>query len=70
MARTILDEELGFRPEVVEAQLAHFVRDPQGRAYNRTGYLTERRKMMQAWPDYPDKLRAGADVIPPHGSAA
>ena len=51
MARTILDEELGFRPEVVEAQLAHSVRDPQGRAYNRTGYLTERRKMMQAWAD-------------------
>ena len=51
MARTILDEELGFRPEVVEAQLVHSVRDPQGRAYNRTGYLTERRKMMQAWAD-------------------
>lgn len=51
MAHTILDEELGFRPEVVEAQLAHSVRDPQGRAYNRTGYLTERRKMMQAWAD-------------------
>ena len=30
MARTILDEELGFRPEVVEAQLAHSVRDPAG----------------------------------------
>lgn len=49
MARTILDEELGFRPEVVEAQLAHSVRDPQGRAYNRTGYLAERRRMMQRW---------------------
>lgn len=70
MARTILDEELGFRPEVVEAQLAHSVRDPQGRAYNRTGYLIERRRMMQAWADCLDKLRTGADVIPLHGSAA
>ena len=68
--RTILDEELGFRPDVVEAQLAHSVCDPQGRAYNRAGCLTERRKMMQAWPDYLDKLRTGADVIPLHGSAA
>ncbi|HEX3949419.1 MAG TPA: integrase family protein [Steroidobacteraceae bacterium] len=47
MARTILDEVLGFRPDFIEHQLAHAVRDPNGRAYNRTAHLEERRKMMQ-----------------------
>jgi integrase len=64
MARTILDEVLGFRPDFIEHQLAHALRDPNGRAYNRTAHLAERRKMMQAWADYLDKLRSGADVIP------
>jgi integrase len=64
MARTILDEVLGFRPDFIEHQLAHAVRDPNGRAYNRTAHLEERRKMMQAWADYLDKLKNGADVIP------
>jgi len=64
MARTILDEVLGFRPDYIEHQLAHAVRDPNGRAYNRTAHLPERRKMMQAWADYLDKLKAGAKVIP------
>lgn len=63
MARTILDEVLGFRPDYIEHQLAHAVRDPNGRAYNRTAHLAERRKMMQAWADYLDKLKAGAEVI-------
>jgi integrase len=49
MARTILDEVLGFRPDFIEHQLAHSVRDPNGRAYNRTSHLLERRKMMQDW---------------------
>lgn len=70
MARTILDEVLGFRPDLIEHQLAHAVKDPNGRAYNRTAHLPERRKMMQAWADYLDKLKAGAEVIPLHGSAA
>lgn len=70
MARTILDEVLGFRPDLIEHQLAHAVRDPNGRAYNRTAHLPERRKMMQAWADYLDKLKAGADVIPLHGKTA
>ena len=70
MARTILDEVLGFRPDFIEHQLAHAVRDANGRAYNRTSHLPERKKMMQAWADYLDKLKAGADVIPLHGSAA
>ena len=70
MARTILDEVLGVRPDFIEHQLAHAVRDPNGRAYNRTAHLPERRKMMQQWADYLDKLKAGADVIPLHGQAA
>jgi len=60
MARTILDEVLQFRPEYIEQQLAHAVRDPLGRAYNRTKHLEERKKMMQAWSDYLDDLKAGA----------
>ena len=48
MARTILDEILGVRPDFIEHQLAHAVKDPNGRAYNRTAHLPERRKMMQA----------------------
>lgn len=64
VARTILDEVLGVRPDYIEHQLAHAVRDPNGRAYNRTAHLPERRKMMQAWADYLDKLKAGAEVIP------
>jgi len=64
LARTILDEVLGFRPDFIEHQLAHAVRDPNGRAYNRTAHLAERRKMMQAWADYLDSLKKGADIIP------
>ena len=57
MARTILDEVLGFRPDFIEHQLAHAVRDPNGRAYNRTAHLDERKKMMQKWADYLDELK-------------
>lgn len=64
MARTILDEVLQIRPDFIEHQLAHAVRDPNGRAYNRTAHLDERRKMMQTWADYLDELKAGAKVIP------
>jgi len=63
VARTILDEVLGIRPDFIEHQLAHAVRDPNGRAYNRTAHLLERRKMMQQWADYLDKLKGGAEVI-------
>ncbi|MFI3198182.1 MAG: integrase arm-type DNA-binding domain-containing protein [Methylococcaceae bacterium] len=63
MARTILDEVLGFRPDFIEHQLAHAVRDANGRAYNRTSHLPERHKMMQAWSDYLDSLKNGAQVI-------
>ena len=57
MARTILDEVLGIRPDFIEHQLAHAVRDPNGRAYNRTTHFPERREMMQNWADYLDKLK-------------
>lgn len=63
-ARTILDEVLGFRVDLIEAQLAHAVRDANGRAYNRTSFLEDRRKMMQHWADYLDGLKEGGKVIP------
>ncbi|GMR19517.1 MAG: hypothetical protein BMS9Abin36_0112 [Gammaproteobacteria bacterium] len=69
MARTILDEVLGFRPDYIEHQLAHAVRDPNGRAYNRTAHLLERRKMMQVWADYLYKLKAGTEIITSNLSA-
>lgn len=61
-ARTILDEVLHVRPDYIEHQLAHAVKDPNGRAYNRTAHMDERRKMMQLWADYLDGLRKGASV--------
>ncbi|MGH9624538.1 MAG: tyrosine-type recombinase/integrase [Bryobacteraceae bacterium] len=63
MARTILDEVLHIRPDYIEHQLAHAVRDPNGRAYNRTAHLPERRKMMQQWADYLDMLKQGGNSI-------
>ena len=63
-ARTILDEVLGFRPDFIEHQLAHAVRDANGRAYNRTAHLPARCQMMQRWADYLDELKTGAEVIP------
>lgn len=67
LARTVLDEVLGFRPDYIEHQLAHAVKDANGRAYNRTAHLAERRKMMQAWADYLDGLRMGTNVVPLRG---
>ena len=63
-ARTIMDEVLGERVDLIEHQLAHAVKDANGRAYNRTAHLPARRVMMQTWADYLDKLRIGAEVIP------
>lgn len=63
-ARTIMDEVLGERVDLIEHQLAHAVKDANGRAYNRTAHLPARREMMQRWADYLDKLRRGADVVP------
>ncbi len=63
VARTILDEVLGVRPDYIEHQLAHAVRDTNGRAYNRTANLPQRRKMMQQWADYLHGIKAGRKVI-------
>lgn len=60
MARTILDEILGYRIDWIEHQLAHAVIDANGRAYNRTSHLEGRKQMMQCWADYLDGLRAEA----------
>ncbi len=63
-ARTLLDESLGFAPHLIEHQLAHVVRDPLRRAYNRAEYLPERKRMMTAWANLLDSLRSGGKVIP------
>ena len=63
MARTILDEVLGYPIEIIEMQLAHAVKDANGRAYNRTKYREQRHKMMQHWSDYLDGLQAN-NVVP------
>ncbi len=59
-ARTLLDEVLGYRVDWIEHQLAHAVKDPNGRAYNRTAHLEGRAEMMQGWADYLDNLKAQA----------
>lgn len=63
MTRTILDEVLGLPAAIIEAQLAHAVKDPLGRACNRTAHLPQRREMMQRWADYLDRLKTEANVI-------
>ena len=63
-ARTIMDEVLEERVDLIEHQLAHTVKDANGRAYNRTAHLPARHQMMQRWADYLDRLRVGAEVIP------
>lgn len=61
-ARTILGEEMEYRIDIIEHQLAHKVKDPNGTAYNRTKFLRRRRELMQLWADYLDTLRQGGDV--------
>ena len=62
-ASTILNEH-GFRPDVIERQLAHAERNKIRAAYHRSEYLPERRKMMQHWADYLDATKDGEKVIP------
>ena len=69
VASTSLNE-IGFRSDVIERQLAHGERDQARGAYNRAEYMPERKKIMQKWADYLDKLRTGADVIPLRGHSA
>jgi hypothetical protein len=54
---------MGERVDLIEHQLAHAVKDTNGRAYNRTTHLQARKIMMQRWADYLDKLRVGAEII-------
>ena len=62
-ARTMLVDELNLDPLAIEANLAHAVKDSNGRSYNRTQYLKQRADMVQKWADYLDKLAAGGHVI-------
>jgi integrase len=63
IASTLLNEQ-GWSPDAIERQLCHMPKDQVRAAYNRAQYLDERRRMMQAWADYLDGLKSGADVIP------
>ena len=62
-ARTMLDEQLGYPAHLIEHQLAHAVKDANGRAYNRTSHLPDRRAMMQSWADYLDKLTVVGELL-------
>ncbi len=66
VASTILNET-GFKPDVIERQLAHCERNEVRGAYNRAEYLPERKRMMQHWADYLDSVEAGAKVVPLYG---
>ena len=63
LASTCLNEQ-GYHPDLIELQLAHAERNKVRAAYNKAQRLPERRKMMQAWADYLDGLRAGANIVP------
>ena len=63
-ARTMMVDELDLDPLAIEANLAHAVKDANGRSYNRTQYLSKRFQQIQQWADYLDTLRDGAEVIP------
>lgn len=56
--------EAGFRPDVIERQLAHAERNQVRASYNQAEYMPERRQMMQQWADMLDSVKAGAQVIP------
>jgi integrase len=62
-ARTMLAEILEVDPLVIEAQLAHIIKDANGRAYNRTTFVQKRIEMMQLWADYLEQLRYGANIF-------
>jgi integrase len=62
-ARTMLVDELNLDHLAIEANLAHAVKDSNGRSYNRTHYLKQRFEQIQQWADYLDKLARGAEVI-------
>ena len=59
-ARTLMEEQLGLRSDLIEHQLSHIVRDATGEAYNRTKFFPERTRLMQRWADYLDDLKYGS----------
>ena len=63
LGMSTIKEELGYRHEVVDRQLAHAQKNKVDSAYDRAMFLQERKKMMQEWADYLDKLRQ-EKVIP------
>jgi integrase len=63
-ARTIIAQNLHIRQDLIEQELGHQVIDPNGRAYNRTTFLPERRLMLQVWADYLDELKDGGEMRP------
>jgi integrase len=69
-ARTLMVERMGMTDGVLEAQLSHGKSGPLGMAYDRAEFMEQRRHMMQAWADYLDTLRDGAQVLPFKGRAA
>jgi len=62
--RTLADEILHERLDIIEAQLAHQVKDALGRAYNRTSFIKERHQLMDRWGKYLDQIKPGAKIIP------
>ena len=62
-ARTMLVDQLDLDPLAIEANMAHAVKDANGRSYNRTQYLMQRFAQIQTWADYLDTLRKGAEII-------
>ena len=70
MARTMLDEQLGYRVDIIEHQLGHLVRDANGVAYNRTTFLEDRRDMLQGWTDFLDECKKGESNVTPIKAAS
>jgi integrase len=70
VASTLLNEQGCWHREAIERQLAHGERDAVRAAYNYAEHLPERRRMMQAWADYLDGLKNGAEVVSLHGRLA
>jgi|SRR5215469_4013940 len=64
MLRTVARERLGVNSDVLEAQLAHAKKGDVQKAYDRTTFNEERRRVMQAWANYLDNLRDGGKVVP------
>jgi len=64
MARTLLEETLGYRSVVIELQLAHAMKGPLGATYNRSTFLQERKRMMQKWSDYLNELKTLGTILP------